>query len=89
MTAMTITFLPQDYYGYTFAGYTENDPVVATINADKTININDFGLWWSGSWYLYGYATLTPQNETRAISGNSRQTGKKAPQKAVTRSSRK
>lgn len=89
MTTMTITFLPQDYYGYTFAGYTESDPVVATINADKTININDFGIWWSGTWYVYGYATLTPQNETRAISGNSRQIGKKAPQKGLTRSSRK
>ena len=61
----TITIEPQeDYYTYyTFAsGNGPEESVVATINADGSITIPNFGVWYyfdGDGWYYYAIGTST------------------------------
>lgn len=65
LEAGTITIEPQEEYydWYTFAS--GNDPaesVIATINADGTITVPNFALWYDfggGDWYYYALGTCT------------------------------
>lgn len=65
LDARTITFAAgQTFHSYyTFAGSTgSGDAVVATINDDGSISINDWAAWYSGYSYVYNaYTTLTKE----------------------------
>ncbi len=60
LDARTITIEPVESWGgyYTFASTTgASDPVVAVINADKTISVTNFGAWYNDYSYIYSGST--------------------------------
>lgn len=87
---MTVTFSPQDYYdGYVFASNeTISTPVEGYINADMSITIPDFALWYDfggGECYTYLEAScdLTKKSAEGRPSRRMAPQQKVAPQKST------
>lgn len=59
LAARTVTFEPQEWGYYTFAGsVSDTEPVVGTIGDDLSIKVEGWNAWYYGAFYFYNTSTV-------------------------------
>lgn len=59
VAARTVTFEPQEWGYYTFAGsVSDTEPVVGTIEDDLSIKVEGWNAWYYGAFYFYNTSTV-------------------------------